>query len=187
MLIYNVQLNNYDYNFIILFFIVQLTAENSDLIQERDKMKMEILELRDRLQDIEKDNEGLRNDLALSETLRKKAEAEVKSLKENRGKVLRGLSTQTEIATAQFRLDFENLKKQLESKEEVIALQEKKIKSLIESNCTLRNGLEQVQGPGNIESEDDEGVQSSLVLNGHSRRVNPVQAELAKFIKQLDI
>lgn len=167
-----------------------MTAENSDLIQERDKMKLEILQLRDRLQDVEKDNEGLRNDLALSETLRKKAETEVKSLKENRGKVLRGLSTQTEIATAQFRLDFESLKKQLESKEEVIALQEKKIKSLIESNCTLRNGLEQVQGApsmGNIESEDDEGVQSSLVLNGHSRRVNPVQAELAKFIKQLDI
>ncbi|XP_019857271.1 PREDICTED: disabled homolog 2-interacting protein-like [Amphimedon queenslandica] len=170
--------------------MADLTAENSDLIQERDKMKLEILELRDRLQDVEKDNEGLRNDLALSETLRKKAETEVKSLKENRGKVLRGLSTQTEIATAQFRLDFENLKKQLESKEEVIALQEKKIKSLIESNCTLRNGLEQVQGApsmGHIESEDDEGVQSSLVLNGHSRRVNPVQAELAKFIKQLDI
>ena len=154
-------------------------------------MKLEILQLRDRLQDLEKDNERLKSDFAVSETLRKKAETDVKSLRENRGKVLRGLSTQTEIATAQFRRDFDHMKKQLESKEEVIALQEKKIKSLVESNCTLRNGLEQVQGGplvgGNAESEDEEGVHSSLVLNGHSRRVNPVQAELAKFIKQLDL
>lgn len=159
-------------------------------------MKLELMELRNRVQDLGRDNERLKHELAASELLRKRSATGIRSLRENRGKVLRGLSTQTEIATAQFKQDFEYLRRQIESKDEVIQLQEKKMKSLIESNCMLQNGLEQQGGPlgggggplggGGLESEDDERIHSSLILNGHGH-VTPVQVELARFVKQLDL
>ena len=109
-----------------------------------------------------------------------------KSLKENRGKVLRGLNTQTEIAIAQFKRDFDVMKKQLESKDEVIRSHERKIKGLIEANCTLRNGLQHVHHhlPPESESEDENGL--GPVPNGIGDGAS-VQNDLAKFIKQLDL
>ena len=142
----------------------------------------DLRESQTRIYQLEKENEKLKQEIATSETSRKKAEANLRSLRENRGKVLRGLNTQTEIAMVQFRRDFEYLKKQVEMKDETILLQERKIKSLLEANCSLRNGVEQTQGL-ETESEDDEGL---FMMNGHSQS-NSVQVELAKFISQLDI
>jgi predicted RNase H-like nuclease (RuvC/YqgF family) len=154
-------------------------------------LKSELLELHDRFQTIEKENFKLKSELITSEDLKKKSEANYRSLCENRGKVLRGLNTQTEIAKAQFQRDFEALKKQLETKDEIIQMQERKLKTLMDANCMLRNGLEQVQGPAfggmETESEDDESLQNSIA-NGHNKHTTTtVQADLAKFIKQLDL
>lgn len=159
-------------------------------MQERDKLKFDLMELKKRVQTLEKENDKLKQDLLISEELRKKSEDSIRSLRENRGKVLRGLSTQTEIATAQLERDFEYLKKQIETKNELIKLQERKVKSLVEANCTLRNGLEQVQmhstatGGLETESEEDDAVHNSIA-NGNG--VTSVQVDLAKFIKQLDL
>ena len=170
-----------------------MTAENSRLMHERDGLKFDTMELRNRVQFLERENDKLKQDLAHSEESRRKSDSNIRSLRENRGKVLRGLSTQTEIATAQLQRDFEYLKKQIETKNELIKLQERKIKSLVEANCTLRNGLEQIHSTPSFagvnmetESEDDDVMHNNMVANGNGV-VTPVQVDLAKFIKQLDL
>lgn len=86
----------------------------------------------------------------------------------------------------QFKRDFENLKRQLQTKDELIHFQERKIRSLVEANCTLRNGLQQVAFPTPSAREDSESDEDEedLLTNGHSTR--PLSSELAKYIKQLD-
>ena len=47
-------------------------------------------------------------------------------------------------------------KKQLQSKDEIISIQERRIVSLIEANCTLRSGLQELRGlPKHRDSNSD--------------------------------
>ncbi len=162
-----------------------MTAENSHLIEEVDRLKEELAKNIQQLRSTENDNKELTKSLLLAEMQQKKAEEMTKCLQDNRGKVLRGLNTQTEIAIAQFKRDFDDMKRQLDSKDEVIRSHERKIKALIEANCTLRNGLQQVHHHlPESESEDENGLGS--VPNGIGEGAS-VQKDLAKFIKQLDL
>ena len=126
------------------------------------------------------ENGRLKHELGRAEDVRRNASQDLRNLKDNRGKLLRGLNTQTEITLVQFRRDFEHLKKQLQAKEEIIAVQEKKIGSLIEANCTLRSGLQELQtlpkqedSDSDLEEEIQRRIQETLAtrmsgaLNGH--------------------
>ena len=155
------------------------------MLEEIERLKEELAKVTSKSEKLERENEELKKNLSLSETNQRKAEEKAKSLKENRGKILRGLNTQTEIALVQFKRDFEIMKKQLEAKDETIRLHERRIKSLVEANCTLRNGLQQVHGlphPLESESEDENGLMS----NGHGGGAS-VKMELDKFIQQLNL
>lgn len=171
--------------------MAELTAENSHLLEELERLKQELGDSKAKTRVIEQENETLKRNLLKAEILQKRAEEVAKSLKENRGKILRGLNTQTEIALAQFTRDFEYMKKQLETKDEAIRMQEKKIKSLLEADCTLRNGVQRGHGVSHLpESEsDDEGLHMhSQLTNGHTiSPTSSLQMDLAKFIKQLDL
>lgn len=168
---------------------LQLTAENSALIEELDRLKQQFEEIQKRTIDSDKENERLRKDLSKAESAQRKTEQELKTLRESRVKILRGLNTQTEIAMVQFKRDFENLKRQLQTKDELIHFQERKIRSLVEANCTLRNGLQQVAFPTPPQREEDESdsdEEDDLLTNGHSPAHGPLSSELARYIKQLD-
>ena len=87
----------------------------------------------------------------------------------------------------QFRRDIELLRGQLESKDEVIRLHEKKIKVLIEANCTLRNGMHHhMPRPQEDESEEENSLGPGGPVPNGVDGAN-VQNDLAKFIKQLDL
>ena len=145
--------------------------------------KQELMIERQLVHTLKSEIEKLKLELSQSEAMRKKQEQLNKSLRDNRGKILRGLNTQTEIAIVQFKQDFEYMKKQLETKDQTIRTQDKKILKLTEDNLALRNGLEHIEMK-NSDSEGEE-VQPPLT-NGHP---NPrsIEAELAKFIKQLEL
>ena len=140
--------------------------------------------------------------LKRAEEARRKSEHELKNLKDNRGKILRGLNTQTEIALVQFKRDFDHLQKQLQAKDEIIQIQEKKIAGLIEANCTLRHGLKdlnslpkQEDSDSDLEEEIRQSIQSFSNGNGHlppgvvggsASGAQSLSAELQKVITQLD-
>ena len=122
-----------------------------------------------------------------AELIQKRAEKEAKTLRENRGKILRGLNTQTEIAMVQFKQDFENLKRQMQTKGEIIRAQDTKIKSLNKTICSLRNnGLQKKSArlPQDSErSSDEEDDDDEFLPNGHSMHFH---SELSRFIHELD-
>lgn len=139
--------------------------------------------------------------LKRTEEAKRKSEHELKNLKDNRGKILRGLNTQTEIALVQFRRDFEHLQKQLQAKDEIIHIQEKKIAGLVEANCTLRHGLKDLNAlpkhddsDSDLEEEIRQSIQALSNGNGHlppgivggSASGGPLSSELQKAIAQLD-
>lgn len=150
----------------------------------------------------EKDSDRLKR----LEEERRRSENELKILKDSRGKILRGLNTQTEIALIQFRRDFEHLRKQLQAKDEIITVQERRIASLIESNSTLRSGLQELNSiPKHDDSDSDdldedvkarmaELEQSEKLVNGHSmsastgpgRGLATLNPELQHVISQLE-
>ena len=127
-----------------------------------------------------KDNDKLRK----LEEAKRQSDHDLRHVKDSRGKVYRGLNTQTEIAMVQFKRDFENMKRQLQAKDEIISLQEKKIASLVEANCTLRSGLQELNAlprhnSSDSDLEDDiEMGASSLdfgsrgILNGHTHAIH---------------
>lgn len=137
--------------------------------------------------------------LKRAEEARRKSEHELKNLRDSRGKILRGLNTQTEIALVQFRRDFEHLQKQLQAKDEIIHIQEKKIASLVDANCTLRRGLKDLNSlpkhedsDSDLEEEIRQSIQSLSNGNGHLPGVvggsasGTLSAELQQAIAQLD-
>lgn len=153
--------------------------------------------------EVERESEKTRKDSAKAEEARRKAEQDLKGLRDSRGKILRGLNTQTEIALVQFKRDFENLKRQLQAKDEIIAVQERKIASLVEANCTLRNGLQELHAlPKHEDSDSDmeddlhmHSLQSSQgsqngkpVTNGLSvsQSTPTLNSDLMHVISQLD-
>lgn len=148
-------------------------------------MKQELQDSRKKLQQLERDNEHLKKSLMRSELIQKRAEKEAKALRENRGKILRGLNTQTEIALVQFKRDFENLKRQMQTKDEIIHAQDRKIKSLNETNCSLRNGLQRKTSRVSQDSErsTDDDDDEEFLPNGHSMHFH---TELSRFIRELD-
>ena len=179
----------------VCFISLQLRAENSKLRDEIERLKRQLTRQQE---ESDKEMERLRR----AEEAKRKSEHELKNLKDNRGKILRGLNTQTEIALVQFKRDFDHLTKQLQSKDEVIAIQEKKIAALIEANCTLRDGLKSLNSLPKHEDSDsdiDEDVRQSIQAlsngNGHilpgmgsgASASQPIlSAELQKVISQLD-
>lgn len=155
----------------------RLRAENINLQYELDRMQRKLDHFND---DSLKDGEKLRK----MEEAKRQSDHDLRHVKESRGKVFRGLNTQTEIAMVQFKRDFDNLKKQLQAKDEIIAIQEKKISSLVEANCTLRSGLQELNSLPTHSSDSDleEDMElggSSLdyghrdgILNGHTHAIH---------------
>ena len=173
---------------------MQLRSENSRLREEISRLKHELAR-----QQEESDREMEK--LKRAEEAKRKSEHELKNLKDNRGKILRGLNTQTEIALVQFRRDFEHLQKQLQAKDEIIHIQEKKIAGLVEANCTLRHGLKDLNSlpkhedsDSDLEEEIRQSIQALSNGNGHlppgvvggSASGGPLSNELQKAIAQLD-
>lgn len=169
-----------------------MRAENAHLLDELERLKREL----EKRKEADKRHELIRRDSQRIEEARRKAEQELRSLRDSRGKILRGLNTQTEITLVQFKRDFENLKKQLEAKDEIIAVQERRITSLIEANCTLRSGLQELQSLAKHEDSDsdmDEDFQfqngKPAVANGLSASLEQsgsLSADLMRVISQLD-
>ena len=142
--------------------------------------------------------------LKRTEEAKRKSEHELKNLKDSRGKILRGLNTQTEIALVQFRRDFEHLQTQLQAKDEIIQIQEKRISGLVEANCTLRQGLKELNSlpkhegdsDSDLEEEIRQSIQSLSNGNGHlppgviggsaPQSGGPLTSDLQKAIAQLD-
>ena len=176
------------------FFCSQARAENAHLLDELERLKREI----EKRNEADKRHEVIRRDSQRTEEARRKAEQELRSLRDSRGKILRGLNTQTEITLVQFKRDFENLKKQLQAKDEIIAVQERRIASLIEANCTLRSGLQELQSLAKHEDsdsdlDDDFHFQNGkpVVANGLSANLEQsggggLSADLMRVISQLD-
>lgn len=175
-------------NLSFLHIQVRLLDEVERLQKELDRQKRES----------DDENERLRREVFQLEDSQRRAEQELRGLRENRGKILRGLNTQTEIALVQFKRDFENLRRQLQAKDEIINMQERKIKSLVEANVTLRKGLKELQAlPQHEESgsEDEElthglahGVGRPMLSNGTGPgQTTPAQfsADLMHAISQL--
>ena len=172
--------------FIPTIIALQLRAENARLHEEIERLKHQLSKV-----------EEYEKEMKKAEEARRKSEHELKSLRESRGKILRGLNTQTEIALVQFKRDFDHLQKQLQAKDEIILVQEKKIASLVEANCTLRHGLKELNSlPKHDDSDSDleEEIRQSL-SNGHlppgggvstSGSQLPLSAELQRVISQLE-
>ena len=138
-----------------------------------------------------------REQLIKTEDQLQRTEHELHSLRDSRGKILRGLNTQTEIALAQLKRDFENMRKQLLAKDEIITVQERKISSLIEANSTLRSGLQDLlplsKDASGSEDEGGEGGElrhnhSEPFTNGHHGNASPSahSADLYRLISLLD-
>ena len=143
--------------------------------------------MKQELQESKEDNERLKKSLMRAELIQKRAEKDAKTLRENRGKILRGLNTQTEIALVQFKRDLENLKRQMQTKDEIIRAQDTKIKSLNKTICSLRNGLQKkasrLSQDSERSSDDDDDDDDDFLPNGHSMHFH---SELSKFIHELD-
>ena len=164
--------------------LFQLRAENALLLDEVERLKREVDRQR---REVERENERVRR----AEEARRKAEQELKSIRDSRGKILRGLNTQTEITLVQFKRDFDNLKKQLKAKDDIIAVQERKVASLVEANCTLRNGLQVLQNlPKHEDSESDDADEEVVrrVSNGlpESQSTPTLSSDLMQMISKLD-
>lgn len=122
------------------------------------------------------------NKLRKMEESKRQSDHDLQHVKESRGKVFRGLNTQTEIAMVQFKRDFDSMKRQLSAKDEIISMQEKKITSLVEANCTLRSGFQELNSlPRHTTSSDsdmDDDMQmigeygSRSILNGHTHSIH---------------
>lgn len=166
--------------------------ENTRLRDEIDILKRQ---LRKQQEDYDKEIEKLKR----AEEARRKSEHELKTLRDSRGKILRGLNTQTEIALVQFKRDFDHLQKQLHDKDEIIHAQERKITSLVESNCTLRHGLKELNSlpkhedsDSDLEEEIRQSIQALSNGNGHlppggaAGSQLPLNAELQRVISQLE-
>lgn len=178
---------------------LQLRTENTYLRNEIEALKKLLSQQHE---ENEKENDRLKR----LEEERRRSENELKILKDSRGKILRGLNTQTEIALIQFKRDFEHLRKQLEAKDEIITVQERRIASLIESNSTLRSGLQELNSiPKHDDSDSDdldEEVRARMaelertekLVNGHAmsvatgpgREQSSLNPELQQVISQLE-
>lgn len=164
--------------------------------QELDRLHVK---LEQQSEDVSRDGEKLRK----MEEAKRQTEHELRHVKDSRGKVFRGLNTQTEIVKVQFKRDFDHLKKQLQAKDEMIMILEKKVESLTEANSTLRSGLEELNAlPQHTSSDsDDEELEmggNRGILNGHTAIIGPlptygrhedhpgVHSDLFHVISQLD-
>lgn len=157
--------------------ISRLRSENNRLQYELERLQMKLDQYNE---DSLKDNDKLRK----LEEAKRQSDHDLRHVKDSRGKVYRGLNTQTEITMVQFKRDFDNMKRQLQAKDDIISLQEKKIISLVDANCTLRSGLQELNAlPRRTSSDSDleddlEIGGSSLdygsrgILNGHTHAIH---------------
>ncbi len=179
--------------------MADLRIENAYLRDQLESLRKQLSRKRE---DTEKDSEKMRK----LEEERRRSEYELKNLRDSRGKILRGLNTQTEIALIQFGRDFEHLRKQLAAKDEIIAVQERRIAGLIESNTTLRSGLAELNSIPRHEDSDSEDFddevrarmaeleRSDRLVNGHAmaistgpgRERSSLNPELQEVISQLE-
>ena len=158
---------------------IQLRAENMKLLDDREGLKLQV--------------KTHREQLARTEEKLRTTEHELRALQDSHSKILRGLNTQTEIAIVQLKRDFENMRKQLLAKDEIITVQERKIASLIEANSTLRSGLQDLLPLSKELSEsEEEGEairhnQGEPLANGHHANASPGHnADLHRIISILD-
>lgn len=154
--------------------------EMSKLRAENTRLQYEVERLQRKLEQLNEERLSGNEKVRKLEEAKRQSDHELRHMKESRGKVFRGLNTQTEVAKVQFRRDFDNLRKQLQSKDEIIAIQEKKIASLVEANCTLRSGLQELNALPRHDSSDsdldlDDLESASLeygqqhgIVNGHA-------------------
>ena len=173
---------------------------------ENTYLRGEIVSLKKQLSQQHEENEKENDRLRRLEEERRRSENELKILKDSRGKILRGLNTQTEIALIQFKRDFEHLRKQLEAKDEIITVQERRIASLIESNSTLRSGLQELNSIPKHEDSDSDDLgdevrarmaeleRTEKLVNGHGmstatgpgREQSSLNPDLQQVISQLE-
>ncbi len=159
-----------------------MKLENARLLHDNTQLKHEIELLQKKLELL---SEGENDKFRRMEENKRQLDHDLRQVKESRGKVFRGLNTQTEIAKVQFKRDFENLKKQMKTKDEIIALQEKKIASLTEEVSALRVGIQSLSSLPKRESsdsdtdiEEEESVRrvgskrSSGIINGHTHLIH---------------
>lgn len=174
--------------------ITRLKLENARLLHDNTQLQHDVKLLQKKLEQFNKDNSKENDKLRKMEEAKRQSDYDLQHVKESRGKVFRGLNMQTEIAKVQFKRDFENMKKQLQNKEEIIVLQERKIASLVEETCTLRLGLQALHSLPKHDSsdsdldEEEEGIEkdsgsskrSSLhhsssgsgIMNGHTHAIH---------------
>ena len=162
------------------------------LLEELERLRLQVKTQRETA---EQETQKLSNELARTNDHHRKTEQVLHVLRDSRGKILRGLNTQTEIALVQLKRDFENMHKQLLAKDEIIGVQERKIASLIESNSTLRSGLEDLLSlPKDMSGSDGEGEESvgrggemsETYPNGHHTTSPGHSADLYRIISLLD-
>ncbi len=176
--------------------------ENTHLREQLESLRKQLSRKHEKT---DKDSDKMRK----LEEERRRSDHELKNLRDSRGKILRGLNTQTEIALIQFGRDFEHLRKQLVAKDEIIAMQERRIAGLIESNTTLRMGLAELNSiPRHEDSDSDDDLDDELrtriaelersdrdrLVNGHAmalstgpgRERSSLNPELQEVISQLE-
>ena len=154
---------------------MQLRQENSKLVEQSERLK---LHSRVQQDTAEREMGRLHAELARYENRVKRMEQE---FQETRGKLFKGLNTQTEVALVQLTRDFENMRTQLLAKDEIIgaqerkiAIQDAKIASLVEANGTLRAGLQDLlslpkEQETESEEEEGEGEEGGGETRHHSR------------------
>ena len=161
---------------------MNMKGEIAKLVHENMKYQHEIELLQKKL---EQQNDKLRK----MEESKRQSDHDLHHVKESRGKVFRGLNMQTEIVKVQFKRDFDYLKKQIQMKDDVISLQERKIASLVDENCTLKHGFQTLSSlpshessGSDLEEEEEVGLDrkrtamqhsssTGALLNGHMHAV----------------
>ena len=152
---------------------VQLRLENMTLLEALERVKQQSRAQQETQDSAEREIRRLQSELTRKDERMRRTEQELQMLRESRGKILRGLNTQTEIALVQLKRDFENMRRQLEAKDEIIGVQEQKIVSFVEANSTLRSGLQDLLSlPKDVSGSEEEEEGEPAYANGHHANVS---------------
>lgn len=164
--------------------ITSIRIENARLLHTNARLQQDLELLQSKLDQFSEDSSKENDKLRKTEEAKRQADHDLHHVKESRSKVFRGLNKQTEIVKVQFKRDIENLKKQIQTKDRIIVLQERKIAGLVEENCTLRHGFEALNSlpkhdSSDSDMEEEEIRKSSLhhststgLLNGHTHAIH---------------
>ena len=163
--------------------IARLLQTNAQLQHDNVQLQHDMELLQRKLEYLGEDSSKENDRLRKLEEAKRQADHDLHHVKESRGKVFRGLNMQTEIVKVQVKRDFDNLKKQLQIKDDIIIHHERKIAGLVEEICTLRHGFQVLNSLPKHDSSDsdldeEESKMSSLhhsssaLLNGHTHAIH---------------